>query len=377
MKKKIWRTEDFKDNPFFREWNILGLHPSASAKDIKKRHRELSMIHHPDRGGEPSKMAAINQAKDFLLKWYSRFAPEDEEGETMEKKINLDPEFMSLIPPLSLDERERLEQSLIEEGCRDPLILWDDILIDGHHRYDICLRHEIPFKTIVKGFDDREQAKLWVIRNQLARRNLTSEQTAYLRGEEWKLTEKQPGERTDLTSDQNEPRLTKLESIAEKHGVSPATIKRDSKYAEAIDRMPEEEKKEILSGKSKKSKKEIIGEEKKKLPKLGPPSNGIRFAKTAIWQLEQIKDDDLEKEEAFDSVRKYIEERVIAAEAPVKFKKYLERLRRAWEIIPKRSVDFNNGQRMYIESYAGQIFGLLETFIKVRPSDEFFKRFKK
>ena len=80
-------------------------------------------------------MAEINQAKDFLLKWYSRFGPEEEEGEEMEEEkieIKLDAEIMHLIPPPTEDELQRLEQSIIDEGCRDPLVLWDDILLDGH-----------------------------------------------------------------------------------------------------------------------------------------------------------------------------------------------------------------------------------------------------
>ena len=48
--KDMTFLKDIKANPFFDEWNILGLHPSASIKEIKKRHRELSMIHHPDTG---------------------------------------------------------------------------------------------------------------------------------------------------------------------------------------------------------------------------------------------------------------------------------------------------------------------------------------
>ena len=60
--------------------------------------------------------------------------------------LKIDPEFKSLIPPLTPDERAGLEASILTEGCRDALIVWGDILIDGHNRYEICTKHNIPYK---------------------------------------------------------------------------------------------------------------------------------------------------------------------------------------------------------------------------------------
>lgn len=92
--------------------------------------------------------------------------------------IVIDNEFKNLIPPLTPEEFAGLKQSLMSEGCRDPLVLWGNILIDGHNRYDICTRKNIPFTTVQKEFASREDAILWMIDNQEARRNLT----AYARG---------------------------------------------------------------------------------------------------------------------------------------------------------------------------------------------------
>ena len=60
--------------------------------------------------------------------------------------LKIDPEFKALIPPLTPDERAGLEASILTEGCRDALIVWGDILIDGHNRYEICTKHNIPYK---------------------------------------------------------------------------------------------------------------------------------------------------------------------------------------------------------------------------------------
>ena len=87
-------------------------------------------------------------------------------------QIIIDKEFQSLIPPLTVEEYEGLEKSILAEGCRDALVLWGDTLVDGHNRYEICTAHNVPFQTVQKDFTDRNDAKLWMMQNQLARRNL-------------------------------------------------------------------------------------------------------------------------------------------------------------------------------------------------------------
>lgn len=90
----------------------------------------------------------------------------------MEREIVVDSEFKSLIPPLTSDEYSGLEESILHEGCRDALVLWDDKLIDGHNRYEICSRHGIPFKTVQMEFANRDEVHDWIIDNQCSRRNL-------------------------------------------------------------------------------------------------------------------------------------------------------------------------------------------------------------
>jgi len=86
----------------------------------------------------------------------------------------IDPEFKSLIPPLTLEEQEQLEQNILESRkCYDPIILWEGIIIDGHNRFEICAKHGIEFQ--IKGLPliSREAARIWILENQLSRRNLT------------------------------------------------------------------------------------------------------------------------------------------------------------------------------------------------------------
>ena len=85
----------------------------------------------------------------------------------------IDNEFQELIPPLSIEEYNLLEESIIKEGCRDPLVLWNEILIDGYNRYAICTKHNITFNVIERPFNSRNDVSIWVIQNQFGRRNLT------------------------------------------------------------------------------------------------------------------------------------------------------------------------------------------------------------
>lgn len=82
------------------------------------------------------------------------------------------PEFARLIPPLSPEELAGLEAALIADGCRDALVTWGGVLLDGHNRLEICKRRGLNFKTTEIELPDGN-AKAWIIRNQFGRRNIT------------------------------------------------------------------------------------------------------------------------------------------------------------------------------------------------------------
>jgi DNA modification methylase len=81
-------------------------------------------------------------------------------------------ELESLIPPLSNEEFKQLERNILEEGIREPLITWNGILIDGHNRYRIAQEHEMNYETLEKEFENLNDVKIWMVNNQLGRRNL-------------------------------------------------------------------------------------------------------------------------------------------------------------------------------------------------------------
>jgi hypothetical protein len=51
----------------------------------------------------------------------------------------------NLLPPLTDAEFTGLEESILKDGCLSPLVIWNDILVDGHHRYEIFHCHSPYF----------------------------------------------------------------------------------------------------------------------------------------------------------------------------------------------------------------------------------------
>lgn len=87
-------------------------------------------------------------------------------------KLKIDEELRQLIPPLLDDEFKQLKENIIKDGCMDAIVTWNDVIVDGHNRYKICMENNIPFKTVNKQFKDRDEAIVWMLQNQLGRRNL-------------------------------------------------------------------------------------------------------------------------------------------------------------------------------------------------------------
>ena len=95
--------------------------------------------------------------------------------------IVVDPELKAYIDPLTPDEYAALERSLLTEGCRDALVLWGELLIDGHNRYEICQKHNLPFQTLQsKFFNTVEDVHLWMIDQHLGRRSVSDFQRGVL-----------------------------------------------------------------------------------------------------------------------------------------------------------------------------------------------------
>ena len=101
-------------------------------------------------------------------------------------------EFKNLIPSLTEEEYGQLEKNILKDGIRDPIVLWsgpprfaDDVIVDGHNRYEIANKHNLSFEIIELDMpdeddEDEDDVKLWIINNQFGRRNINNYQRSVL-----------------------------------------------------------------------------------------------------------------------------------------------------------------------------------------------------
>ena len=158
--------------------------------------------------------------------------------------IKVDLELKNKIPPLSAEEFKKLEENIVSDGeVIEPLILWNDTIIDGHHRWEIIQRHpEIPYKVKHMEFPDKWAAIVWMCRNQLGRRNLTEEQRTYLLGKESEARKKMvknPEGRNQHSEvwGQNDPKppTRTNDIVAKEHGLGGSTVKRAVLFSQSVD----------------------------------------------------------------------------------------------------------------------------------------------
>ena len=187
----------------------------------------------------------------------------------MLQHLTIDPEFASKIPPLREEELKQLEENILADGVViNPLIVWNSVIVDGHNRYRILQQHpEIQFTTYEKEFPDRYAAIAWICKNQLGRRNLTSQQFKYLMGQQYKAEKiAYGGDRKNnapKSSYQNGNLILKektCERIAAENGVARNTVIRAEQFANGVDAAEEAVsgiKQEILTGSIKPTEKAV------------------------------------------------------------------------------------------------------------------------
>lgn len=165
--------------------------------------------------------------------------------------------FQNLCPKLTDEERKLLEESIIESGgCRDPICVWGEYVVDGHNRYDICRKRGFSFPVKKLHFKGEAEAEAWIIKNQLGRRNLTPEQRTYLIGKRMELEKKPVGRPAGDKLPQNEG-VSTADKIAAEEGVSRATVERAAEFSGAVDTLSSPVAEAIKSGEVKATAAEV------------------------------------------------------------------------------------------------------------------------
>jgi DNA modification methylase len=180
--------------------------------------------------------------------------------------MKISEKFKNLIPPLTSEEFNQLEQNCIKDGILESIKTWQGTIIDGHNRYNIAVKNGLSFETKEINFNSESEVVEWIILLQLGRRNLTESQKSYLRGVRYENEKlKHGGERA---STQNGNLIKTADKLANEYNVSKNTIIRDSEFSKGIDLIAsvEPEKRfEILQETSELTKQEI--QEFAKIPK--------------------------------------------------------------------------------------------------------------
>ena len=168
-------------------------------------------------------------------------------------ELKIDPEFEKLLAPLQKIEWDLLERSILRDGCRDPIIIWRHTIVDGHNRYKICKKYELPFSTLQISFQSREEAVAWICANQLGRRNIPEGVRKYLIGKRYEMekllgahnasgknqySQKEDGS-TLLTYPvaYEDTAIRTRERLGKEYNISHGTVTKYNMYSTAVDRI--------------------------------------------------------------------------------------------------------------------------------------------
>nr|WP_296093283.1 ParB/RepB/Spo0J family partition protein [uncultured Dorea sp.] len=205
----------------------------------------------------------------------------------------VDKEFDELLPVLSPDELDQLEQSILAYGLMDPIKAWEEpesgryIVIDGHNRYRILKKNNLPCEywnvrvMTEKDLETREDVKRWMLEQQLGRRNLTDAER-YEIVQKFRDVFKEKGKQNQSLGGQGSSNLSKVNTrkeMAKAVGVSEGSYRKLDKVMQSKD----EDLKESLR------KKEIsVDAAYKELKKREKKSDVQREISTPKKQIEKI-----------------------------------------------------------------------------------------
>ena len=145
-------------------------------------------------------------------------------------KLKPNPWGLEVGPPLSDEDYETLKASIERNGIQIPLIVWRRgkglVVLSGSNRLRVA--KELGLKTvpvIIREFADKHAAKMFAISDNLARRQLTTGQRAYLAYQYRQLLSVGRGSRTDLQRHSSDLRkVDAWQTAADKAGVSEGSL---------------------------------------------------------------------------------------------------------------------------------------------------------
>jgi len=161
-------------------------------------------------------------------------------------ELKIDNEFRDLLPPLTEEEYKGLEDSLLSEGYDEtlPIIVWKGhgIIVDGHNRYGICQKHNIPFVTVEREFNSKGDVTKWMCDIQLSRRSPNKKKRTYIIGRRYLIEKSSVGNPNGFSQISQLPqngaigekgRTSKI--IGDQLGIGKNTVERAADFTQAVD----------------------------------------------------------------------------------------------------------------------------------------------
>ena len=154
--------------------------------------------------------------------------------------LRTDPVFENLTLPISEREEDALVESILREGCRKPISVWQGIVLDGHKRLKICKMEGISFETQEIDCKTEDEAIIWVCRERTRNMDRNKQYYRYLMGK-WYLCEvminrsvKKPRVPSDGGYYERHGNRTSI-MMGQRIGVHHSTLEKYGTYAAALD----------------------------------------------------------------------------------------------------------------------------------------------
>ena len=223
---------------FFKQWGMERFNPDAADPTMNKEHRYYAKGGCMLDGQVYLSNPTIKDDSTPTLKLFGN------DYYIMDEKYELNTiwELKAYLPMMEDELYSQLKEDIKKNGVNDPILYWTTpggvkLVIEGHTRLLAAISNklkDIPKKEIKERFNSLEEIKLWMIKHQFQRRNLSTVekiQLAYLSKETIEKTAKEnlskAGKNIDVTE-----RVDTNEEIARIAGVGRTTVVR---YAAVVE----------------------------------------------------------------------------------------------------------------------------------------------
>jgi len=187
--------------------------------------------------------------------------------------------YAELCPPMTADELDALVTDIKEHGLLEPIVVFEDMILDGRHRFEACRRSKIkPRFAPYKGNGAME----YVVSKNVKRRHLTPTQLAMVASDLEKQIASRAGRREDPNGNSSR------DLAAKTVGVGTRTIQRVQRIEqEAPDLLPKLRSGDLTATEADEQIRQRTNQQRR--VQLRQESDRIRVAKPVAAMFRELK----------------------------------------------------------------------------------------